>query len=206
MRIVLAAIDHCLADAWEASCGGLPGAAVHRGSILDVDCDAVVSPANSFGFMDGGIDAVYMRFFGEGIQQVVQQAIRTHHFGELPVGVAHVVETGHPRIAYLIAAPTMRVPMLLRESVNPFLAVRAALLLIAQGAFTQGSRCGQPIRDAIRTVAFPGMGTGVGQVPPRICAHQMRTAIEQVSLGRRQEPLSWQQAIQQHRTLLTGPA
>ena len=36
---------------------------VHRGSIFDVACDAVVSPANSFGFMDGGIDALYVDRF-----------------------------------------------------------------------------------------------------------------------------------------------
>jgi O-acetyl-ADP-ribose deacetylase (regulator of RNase III) len=38
---------------------------VHQVSILDVACDAVVSPANSFGFMDGGIDAVYLSLFGK---------------------------------------------------------------------------------------------------------------------------------------------
>ena len=56
MNIVLAAVESELADAWERFCGDLDGVRVHRGSILDVNCDAVVSPANSFGFMDGGID------------------------------------------------------------------------------------------------------------------------------------------------------
>ena len=28
------------------------------------EADAIVSPANSFGFMDGGIDMVYSRHFG----------------------------------------------------------------------------------------------------------------------------------------------
>ena len=56
MKIFLAALDDALADAWERHCGDLPGVTVHRGSILDLDVDAVVSPANSFGFMDGGIE------------------------------------------------------------------------------------------------------------------------------------------------------
>src|SRR4051812_43983254 len=56
LKIILAAVEHDLADAWERHCGELPDVAVHRGSILDLQADAVVSPANSFGFMDGGID------------------------------------------------------------------------------------------------------------------------------------------------------
>ncbi len=32
------------------------GVEVIEGDLLDLDCDAIVSPANSFGFMDGGID------------------------------------------------------------------------------------------------------------------------------------------------------
>jgi hypothetical protein len=56
MMIVIAAVESELADAWESHCGGLECVSVHRGSILDVPCDAVVSPANRFGLMDGGID------------------------------------------------------------------------------------------------------------------------------------------------------
>lgn len=33
---------------------------MHEGSILDVEGDALVSPVNSFGFMDGGIDRAYV--------------------------------------------------------------------------------------------------------------------------------------------------
>jgi hypothetical protein len=49
MNIVLAAVESDLADAWQLHCGDLLDVRVHRGSILDVHCDAVVSPANSFG-------------------------------------------------------------------------------------------------------------------------------------------------------------
>ena len=56
MNIVLTSVEDALADAWERFCGDLPFVSVHRGSIFDLSCDAVVSPANSYGFMDGGID------------------------------------------------------------------------------------------------------------------------------------------------------
>jgi O-acetyl-ADP-ribose deacetylase (regulator of RNase III) len=83
MKIVLTAIDAPLAAAWEAFCGGVEGVEIYRGSIFDVACDAVVSPANSFGFMDGGIDALYMARFGDDIQMAVRRAIYERHHGEL---------------------------------------------------------------------------------------------------------------------------
>jgi O-acetyl-ADP-ribose deacetylase (regulator of RNase III) len=118
VRIVLTAIDDGLAEAWRRLCGDLELVQVHHGSILNVSCDAVVSPANSFEFMDGGVDALYLRHFGPHIQTRVQEMIHERHHGELLVGHADVVETGHETVPYLIVAPTMRVPMVLVESVS----------------------------------------------------------------------------------------
>jgi hypothetical protein len=61
-RLVRAAVEPPLADAWERFCGDVDFVTVQRGSILDVSCDAVVSLANSYGFMGGGIDAEYMDY------------------------------------------------------------------------------------------------------------------------------------------------
>ena len=132
--IILTAIDSDLAKAWRGIAEDLESVHVHEGSIFDVDCDAVVSPANSFGFMGGGIDALYLDHFGFDLEERVQEAIRQYHQGELIVGNALVVQTGSDRPRYLIAAPTMRVPMVLDDSVNAYLATRAALLLIIRGS------------------------------------------------------------------------
>ncbi len=203
MNIVLAALEEPLARAWETFCGDVPNVTVHRGSILDVPCDAAVSPANSFGFMDGGIDALYLDFFGSDIQTRVRRAIYERHHGELVVGTAEIVETGHARIPYLIAAPTMRVPMILRESVNPYLATRAALLLVRFGTFPEGEHVGRPIGEHVRTVALPGMGTGVGRVSAAVCARQMRAAIDDVLTWPHAMPRSWAEASETHQLLYT---
>src|SRR5438128_1317574 len=145
MKLILAAVEKSLADAWTKFCGDLDFVAVHHGSILDVECDAVVSPANSYGFMDGGIDAIYLDYFGSDLQARVRQQIFDHHHGELLVGQADVVETGHDKIPFLIAAPTMRVPMNLHETVNPYLAARAVLVLVIHGTFSSGALTGQKI-------------------------------------------------------------
>src|SRR5215203_6191031 len=132
MKLILSAVETSLADAWEKFCGDLDFVEIQRGSILDVDCDAVMSPANSFGFMDGGIDALYMNYFGSEIQTIVRRHIHEHHGGELIVGNADVVETGSDKIPFLVVAPTMRVPMVLNESINPYLAARAVFRLITK--------------------------------------------------------------------------
>ncbi len=203
MKIVLAAVEDELADAWERHCGDLPEVSVHRGSILDLSIDAVVSPANSFGFMDGGIDHLYSHRFGWEVQARLQELIRTRHHGELLVGRAEIVETGNLRIPFVIAAPTMRVPMVLFDTVNPYLAARAVLLLVQHGVVPSGPLAGEAVSAAVSSVAFPGLGTGVGRVGPNTCADQVRAAIEEVMLGRGHYPRTWAEAQQRHQLLYT---
>jgi O-acetyl-ADP-ribose deacetylase (regulator of RNase III) len=204
MEIVLTSLDRDLASTWKSVCGDLPGISVHEGSIFDVKCDAVVSPANSFGFMDGGLDLRYSDRFGWQVQERLQALIRSKHHGELLVGQAEIVETDSEAIPYLIAAPTMRVPMILKETVNPYLAARAVLLLIQQGRFESGYLAGEKLSDVIQTVAFPGLGTGIGRVSASSCAHQVRAAIEEVLLGKSVFPGSWSEAQIRHQQLYGG--
>lgn len=203
MKIILTAVEKLLADAWAKFCGDLDFVTVHEGSIFDVDCDAVVSPANSYGFMDGGIDALYLNHFGADIQLRVRRQILDHHYGELLVGQADIVETGDNKIPFLIIAPTMRVPMNLSDTVNPYLAARAVFLLITQGTFSSGNFAGQKISDHVKTIALPGLATGVGKVGFNTCAHQVRTAINDVLLKQYRMPQSWAEASERHQLLYT---
>lgn len=193
LNIVLSALDGELSAQWRRHCGDLPGVKLHDGSILDLEVDAVVSPANSFGFMDGGIDLEYTRRFGSKVQKRLQLLIREKHHGELLVGAAEIVPTDDGRIPFVIAAPTMRVPMILGETVNPHLAARAALLLAKRRA-----------SSGIRSIAFPGLGTGIGRVPAGVCARQMKAAIEEVVLGKGSFPASWDDAQEKHQLLYTS--
>jgi len=56
LKIILSAVEKELYNAWKTFCENLPNVEIYHGSILDLSVDTVVSPANSFGFMDGGID------------------------------------------------------------------------------------------------------------------------------------------------------
>jgi O-acetyl-ADP-ribose deacetylase (regulator of RNase III) len=201
LNIIFADIEGGLVESWKQVCGDLPNVSVHHGSIFDIECDTVVSPANSFGFMDGGIDLQYSYFFGWHIQERLQNLIMHHHYAELLVGQAEIVPTDHVKIPYVISAPTMRVPMILgSESVNAYLATRAALLLIQHGTLSNGT----PLREVIKTVAFPGMGTGVGHIPYDVCARQMRKAIEDVVIQKPLFPNTWKMAQARHQALYSG--
>ena len=197
MKIVLVDVRESLVACWKKYCGDVAEVEVVQGSIFDVACDALVSPANSFGFMDGGLDMAISQTFGWGVQERLQEKIKSHHHGELLVGTAEIVGTRHPKIPYVIAAPTMRVPSILGATMNPYLATRAALLLIEHGRLEDD----RPVREVVRTVAIPGMGTGVGKVPSGICARQMRAAIGAVLLGEEPFPADWGEAKERQEKL-----
>jgi O-acetyl-ADP-ribose deacetylase (regulator of RNase III) len=146
---------------------------------------------------------LYSQHFGWHVQERLQNLILNKHHGELLVGAAEIVETDNLQIPYLIAAPTMRVPMILGNTINPYLAARAALLLIKHGAFAGGSLKGEEVSSFVDSVAFPGLGTGVGRVGPNTCARQIRAAIEDVILGKHEFPQSWADAQERHQQLYT---
>ncbi len=163
-----------LAQAWKVTFRSTPEVAVINGDILgQLPGTALVSPANSFGVMRGGLDKQYAKTYRDhsvDIEDRVMTAISNRAHGELPVGQALVVPTPeHPSHPFLIVAPTMRTPQSIAHSMNPYLAFRAVLLAVADW-----NQCNPDQR--IDRLACPGLGTGVGHVPVRRAALQMRAA------------------------------
>lgn len=176
--LVLCAIDEPLVRAWQSVVDQLSAAVkVHHGSVLDVAAQAVVSPANSYGWMRGGIDALYARAFPE-VEQHVRSAILAYHGGELPIGESVIVPTGEPAPAWMISAPTMREPgeKLPEDTVHPYLAARSVFLRWREGRLEHGA----DVRTVVDTIAMPGLGTGVGGVSPQTCARQVAAAWTEV--------------------------
>ena len=203
MNLILTGLESSECRAWTTFLGDLDNVSIYEGSILDTKSDAIVSPANSFGFMDGGIDGLYLKHFGKELQQRVQKLIQDKHNGELLVGSADIVETGNNTHPFLIVAPTMRVPMKLADSVNPYLAARAIFLLLKNGIFQEGELVGKKISDTVKTIALPGLCTGVGGISFNTCARQVRAAYDDFVLGKRQTPRTWAEASEQHQLLFT---
>lgn len=72
--------------AWQLVFADVPQVSSHHGSIFDYPADALVSPANSFGYMNGGIDFAISKHLGWHLEKELQQLIRTKYYGELLVG------------------------------------------------------------------------------------------------------------------------
>ncbi|MFA0810840.1 macro domain-containing protein [Microbulbifer epialgicus] len=125
--------------------------------------DAIISPANCIGRMDGGIDGLYVHHFGWGLQVNLSNLLSEKHGGRLEIGRAVSVPTGCSLIPLMISAPTMDWPPGdVSNTENCFLAFRAALLLA------------QSLR--LKSIFTPGLGTLTGRMHPRECAKQMRAA------------------------------
>ena len=184
-----------MAAAWRSAFIDVPDTLIVEGDILEDPCDAVVSPANSFGFMDGGIDLAYRRHFGMDLQARVQAKIKGEFFGELCVGQATVVPTGHVVVPYLVAAPTMRIPDRIADTVNVYLSFRAALLAVVAHNTVNST--------TINTLRVPALGTGIGAMPLARAARQMHAAY--VSVFDTPEWLTDPTAILLHHESLRSP-
>jgi O-acetyl-ADP-ribose deacetylase (regulator of RNase III) len=160
MKLHLVDADETVAIALREAFRDFPEVAVQQGDLLVVAFNTIVSPANAYGFMDGGIDTAYLKFFGAAVEGRVQDAISRRPEGFLPIGASLVIQTGNERIPYLIVAPTMLAPEPI-DSKNCYRAMRAVLRIAAQKD------------DVGRIVYCPGMGTGVGQVHPAEAAREM---------------------------------
>jgi len=163
MQLHLVDINPRLVVAWDKSFQDHPEVTVTQAEMLSLAQHCLVSPANSYGFMDGGIDAAYRSFFGPQIERQVQDAVNRRPEGHLPVGASLVIHTHHTRIPYLIIAPTMTVPEMV-DGTHSYRAMRAILRAVIA-------------HPEIGTQVYcPGLATGVGQVPPQEAAAEMARA------------------------------
>ena len=162
MKLHLVDLNPAIVEAWKSFFTVHPEVDVVSGSILDSATDAIVSPANSHGFMDGGIDLVYLRHFGRQLEDRVRDLVFRRPEQMIPVGSAELVDTGSAQIPFLIVAPTMEMP----EPVPPLHARRAlaAVLRLADR------------HDYISDICCPGLCTGVGRVSPEDAAREMEIA------------------------------
>jgi len=185
MKIYLRDINRELVDAWKEQ-PWEDDVEISQGDIFAGPvADAIVSAAQSFGYMDGGLDAIYS-FRWPFLQEDLQRYLARWHDGELPVGNAVIIpieahgrkqnlpgkwaaKEGGADFKYLISAPTMRIPMVVAGTVNAYLAFRAALIAIKN--YDAGK---------INSILCPGLGTAIGKLPYKAAAYQMYRAYQNI--------------------------
>ena len=171
IKLILVDPNYDLATAFKERFAYLPNVEVANcGFERLASYDCLVSPANSFGMMDGGVDAAITKFFGKSLMERVQQQILDDYLGEQSVGTSIIVATGHPQHPWLAHTPTMRVPMPIVGTDIPYVAMWAMLLAVRQYNRTA-------IKPIVK-IACPGLGTGIGRIPPQESARQMALAYD----------------------------
>jgi len=124
-----------------------------EGSLLQVEADLIVNPANSLGYMGGGVAGVIKRVGGSIIEE--EAVIKA----PIPVGSAIITTAGSLPFKGVIHAPTIEEPAIETTEEKVRKAVRASLELADKMGF--------------KSIAMPGMGTGVGKLPKDIAAKAM---------------------------------
>jgi len=142
--------------------------ATYRGTLLSAlmgdlthqNVDAIVNPANSALIMGGGVAGSIKRAGGKEIEE---EAIR---YAPVAVGQAIKTRAGKLPAKYVMHSPTMPSPAMLTDKAAVQRATQAALKLAND--------------MHLRTIAFPGMGTGVGGVSPQVAAGAMIDEIKRL--------------------------
>lgn len=171
-----------------------------------IEFDCVVSAANSFGLMDGGVDQCITDYFGTQMMHRVQHRIITQYYGEQPVGTSIIVRAHHgvvDKMHYVAHTPTMRIPMDINNTSNVYVAMKAMLIAVQEHniAVNEGILRSPDIK--IEQVVCPGLGTNAGRVPPDRAALQMATAL--YHFLNPPKNLNWYFASKRHEEILHGP-
>ncbi len=130
----------------------------------DIEC--VVSPANSFGYMDGGYDKAITDYFGLEVEKEVQRFINTYLFGEQPAGTSIIVDIPKTN-KKLIHTPTMRLPSPILDETIIYQCMRSTLICAIKGK--------------VKSIVIPAFGGATGGVKPNVIAKYMKLAYEQIT-------------------------
>ena len=183
-----------LCEKWKQVFSRYPEVEVLTGDYFQQSADAIVSPANSFGIMDGGLDLAIRNELGFQVETDIQEVILNKYHGEMPIGSAEIINTNHSKWSFIIAAPTMRIPENVAFTLNAYNAFRA--ILIAVNSFNES----KPKRP-IKSLVCSGLGTGIGSMEPVKCAAQMRAAYKLIKEPARIS--SFEEIHKSHQSLLT---
>lgn len=191
VQVVLVDINKKMVEAWRETFEENPEVKIVQGSMLDQQVGAWVTPTNSGGRMDGGLDLVIKNKLGQQVQTNVQSAIKSEFGGSLPVGHATCVpaksSTGYP--SYLISTPTMHASSEdISDKLNTALACAAA--------FQKVYEINQEQPGTIVSVALPGLGANTGRVQVEICADLMWTAYNLFRQGKLTDPDATRAALE----------
>ena len=131
---------------------------IQKGDITKVKADAIVNPANTFGWMGAGAAGAIKKAGGEEIEKEV--------VAKAPLELGRAVKTSAGKLPHkaIIHAPTLENPTEKAQPYNVAMSVKGALTFADDLKF--------------KSLAMPGMGTGIGKVPKKEAAKVMLAEIK----------------------------
>lgn len=187
LKIYLLDINHKMCEAWKERFYDFPNIEVVCADFGDFirthnDVDCVVSPANAYGFMDGGYDLAITKYFGNELQKTVQKYIMENLHYEQPIGTSIIVNTPIKWIR-LIHTPTMQVPSRIIDYRIIYHCMRSTLIMALQ--------------NGIKSIVIPAFGACTGEVPfDKVCEMMWRAYCQ---MGTSPKTYDWNYA--QHNSL-----
>jgi len=177
MRITFVNLQEKNIKPFREAFAGLDNISFYKGNITNImgRYDCIVSPANGFGIMNGGIDKAISYYYPDVMKNVHYRLDHVYH-GEQPVGTCMFVSTGQSisdepsRI--LAHCPTMRIPKNIASSENAYLAFKA--LLYSVNYYNKHNE------KKIETIVTTSFCNGSGSMPIERSAKQMRLAYKHI--------------------------
>lgn len=163
------------------------------------EVDGIVSPANSFGLMDGGYDRAITEYFGKELMKAVQLKIFYEWKGEQPVGTCMSVAILEKMMwkgvrktcAFLLHAPTMTAPEAILDTRVIYHCMRTTLL--------------EEKRLNLDYVVIPAFGGATGQVDFDTIAKMMWLGYKQITNPLDSpDKINWKYALETQQKLLTA--
>lgn len=179
-KLILSAISPDLFEAFKKHFAKFPQVEVVHKPFEQTEFDCVVSAANSFGLMDGGVDQCITDYFGIQMMKRVQEAVIKEYYGEQPVGTSMIIRGNEELLIeknkYVAHTPTMRIPMDINKT-NYVYAAMKAMLIAVETHNKELHTHGASGWTKINTVVCPGLGTNAGRVPAEEAAKMMSLAL-----------------------------
>lgn len=144
--------------------------------ISQLQYDCLVSPANSYGELKGGVDMCYYMNLGkEDLQNAIYHVIKNKFYGEILIGqcCCFPLEVFNPGLGpkYLLLCPTMTIPADVSQTRNAYYFARALLTKLFEL---------KKLNIEIKTVLCPIPCVGVGQMDSKMAAMQIDLAFDSI--------------------------
>jgi len=158
---------------------------------LNQQYDCIVSPGNSHGLMDGGIDKPIADQFGhykDTIKKVQAILKDKHNFKQMP-GTATLVKMQSDKCKYILHVPTMIIPMRITNKE-----------VIYWGFYNllQEVHMHNKSFDDIKKICMSGLGTGAGRVQGDQFVKLIKLAYDHFLENLQKNEMTWDDANRQY--------